>query len=1011
MNKEKLKKLFKDYKVLIVMFFVCLLLLTVEIVVINKKPKNKLKEEKVVKKELSEQEKKVLGVEEEKSIANETEKQIAKRVEEKEKEDYSDNYKKYEKLSDEEKEKIDTIPSKENVSIDELDNINDNEQYNKIDNIPNKFKLTDKVKMNFENQGGYGLCWDFSSIKSLETYLELHNLGEYNFSEIHVDYVMSNLLFGGRSIHDGGTFEYLVKYSSINEGFVDTKKLEYEKDYTKEEYLKFKDIEKVPYIITDYVHFPTLNKKDGKFYDREKSDTPLTEEQMNNYIETLKKHIMTNGGIEVSIFSEEFMAPEGRSYYSPNDTAMPDHGITIVGWDDTYSKEKFMSQEINDEDRKILEDGGSIEYKIQEIHPNKDGAFIAVNSWSDEEEYYYISYEDPTVYSNMFGVTSVGFEDAIKLSDYSENFQNLLRRELSTYIVKSNGEEYITKASAGLIYSLDLSNGGQLLDTDLKALNYFKNLYSLNLSSNNLSSLEYLPNLNNLSFLNVSNNKLDNVDNLNNFKELFDVNLSNNNIKDISNLKSKQFYSLILSGNKGVTGYEYLKTDTLILTNCNINRFSSDNEYSFLDLSDNPNIIIDKINKINALAINNSNLKSLDFIKYLDVNSLQLELKNNEIESIKVLEGKNISYLDLSGNKSIKDLDSLEKIFTKEKYNEMKNNYGNIFGDEEDNSENDNIEASLSKVLTKLFSPIKKYDENEQEEQEEYNEYGYYDFNTLLVLNDCDIDNINIFKNVYVTNLSLINNKITSTGEFKNDSINSIDLSNNKFNDKSYIELINNFDIVYLKNCGISDISGLDSIENNTLDLSDNLITDITPLKNFKIENLSLANNKIETGNISDIKGLNTLNISGCNISNDSFDINDFEDLYSINISNNDYFNNYDSLLESEILNTIYIGESNLDFSKVIDKESKYIYGTFYLDLKSNNKLINIDPNSYIYDLLRQMYYDDYSINYYFFENGYANKYVENIIVNDESKEVIFNAKDNLQFSSNDILFRIVLNK
>ena len=133
--------------------------------------------------------------------------------------------------------------------------------------------------------------------------------------------------------------------------------------------------------------------------------------------------------------------------------------------------------------------------------------------------------------------------------------------------------------------------------------------------------------------------------------------------------------------------------------------------------------------------------------------------------------------------------------------------------------------------------------------------------------------------------------------------------------------------------------------------------------------------------------------------------------LYSINISNNDYFNNYDSLLESEILNTIYIGESNLDFSKVIDKESKYIYGTFYLDLKSNNKLINIDPNSYIYDLLRQMYYDDYSINYYFFENGYANKYVENIIVNDESKEVIFNAKDNLQFSSNDILFRIVLNK
>ncbi len=1010
MKKEKFLKFVKDYKMLIVLFFVCLLLLTVELVLIFTKPKSKTKEEKVINKELSEQEKKVLGVDEEKSITNDIENQIAKRVENKEKENYSDDYKKYEKLSDEEKEKIDIIPSKENVSIDELDNINDNEEFDNIEKIPEKFKLTDKIKMNFESQGEYGLCWDFSSMKTIESFLKLHNLGEYNFSEIHVDYIMSDLLFGDRSLHDGGNFEYLVQYSSINGGFVDTKKLDYENDYSKEEYLKFKDTEKIPYIITEYVQFPTIKKRDGKFYDMENYDTPITNEQMNKYIETLKKHIMVNGGIEVSIFSDEFIAPEGRSYYSPGDTAFSDHAITIIGWDDNYSKEKFMSYNY-DEIFEKQEKGESVETKIIESHPSRDGAFIAVNSWSDEEEYYYISYEDPTVYSNMFGITSVSFENALKLSDYSDNFQKLLKRELSKYIVKSNGEEYITKAVADYVYALDLSNGGNLLDTDLKALSFFKNIHTLDLSNNNINTLDYLPNLDELFLINLSNNNLTDISKINNLKNLTDIDLSNNNIKDVSQLKNKDLFTINLSGNTDITGYENLKADVIDLSNCNIKKFNSTLEYSILNLSDNNDIKIEKIGNVYSLVINNSNLKSLDFINNIENEEIRIEAKNNNIESIKPLESKNIYYLDLSGNKNINDLDLLNKVFTKDKYDEMKKERENIYNDEEDSNDG-NIETSLSKIVYNLFSPMIKYDEDNEEtnSEYEYGDYGMYDFHTELILNNCGINNINVFKNVYVNNLSLASNEIVSTSEFKNDSIKSIDLSNNKFNDKSYIDLINNFNIVYLKNCEIKDLNGINKREINTLDLSDNLITDISPLKGSEIRYLSLANNKIENGKLSDIQEIKTLNISNCDIDNDEFVIDDYEELESINIANNDKYSNYDSLLENENLYSIYLGDSNLDFSKVVDTEGKSIYGTFTMNLKSDNGLISINPNTALYDILREMYYNELSDRKISLYNGYLDKYVENIIVIDESKKVVLSANDRNMYSPQ-VQYSLVLNK
>ena len=63
------------------------------------------------------------------------------------------------------------------------------------------------------------------------------------------------------------------------------------------------------------------------------------------------------------------------NYYCPNEINYNGHAITIVGWDDNYSKENFTGA-----------------YK-----PDKNGAFICKNSWGEdvgENGFFYISYYD-----------------------------------------------------------------------------------------------------------------------------------------------------------------------------------------------------------------------------------------------------------------------------------------------------------------------------------------------------------------------------------------------------------------------------------------------------------------------------------------------------------------------------------------------------------------------------------------------------------------------------------------
>ena len=85
----------------------------------------------------------------------------------------------------------------------------------------------------------------------------------------------------------------------------------------------------------------------------------------------IKEALMKYGAVAVSIYwSDEYIS--GASVYCYNNTS-ENHAITIVGWNDTYSKDNFL------------------------VTPPGDGAWIIKNSWGDESGdrgYYYVSYYD-----------------------------------------------------------------------------------------------------------------------------------------------------------------------------------------------------------------------------------------------------------------------------------------------------------------------------------------------------------------------------------------------------------------------------------------------------------------------------------------------------------------------------------------------------------------------------------------------------------------------------------------
>ena len=533
---------------------------------------------------------------------------------------YTDEYKEYLKLSDEEKAKVEVIPREQKIDESEFEEIKkeQDEDLGELteeqieEQLPEKFDLRDKIDIKVESQGSLGLCWVFASNSAFETSLALKQGKYYDFSEIYIDYMLSIDLNAETNhwIHLGGGFDSWLSYVVEGGKFVLEDEAEY-REYEEEEWIRFFNMETVDDTIVSNVSvFPNFSKSE------------VGREKFIEYQDIVKRHIENYGGVVASIYIDN----EKDVFYSDKNKKA-NHAVCVIGWDDNYAKENFKNQ------------NGDM--------PNENGAYIVLNSWGENSGYngyIYVSYEDVNVNKEMYGIV-VGDDESslVKLSDINnEPIEQFIREKCDILLI--DGQEYVKSISLYSIKAIDLQNSNL---ESLKGIEYFPNIYSINISGNNVEDISKLQSCKKLNYLDAANNKL----------------------KDVSCLQGcNELDTLDLSGNEKVSGYEYCDNLTrLYLNNCDIENIESVNNLSKLrrlEIANNENI--EDIEQLSFENINDINLSGTGFKKLSELtekrkNWERIDLSYNNLDSLEGLDADvKIWKLNLSGNKKITEYSKLD---------------------------------------------------------------------------------------------------------------------------------------------------------------------------------------------------------------------------------------------------------------------------------------------------------------------------------------------------------------
>ena len=155
---------------------------------------------------------------------------------------------------------------------------------------------------------------------------------------------------------------------------------------------------------------------------------------------------MQYGSLYASISSTIKKNEDGVYVLNAKFTDIQNHAVSIIGWDDNFSKDNFP---LNN-------------------RPNSDGAYLAVNSWGKQwgdNGCFWISYEDNWVEANLKGVIEV------------DTCQENMSIENMIITNKNDNNEISYKISKGINAQIEINTNILLHSKILDTLHYL--IYSL----------------------------------------------------------------------------------------------------------------------------------------------------------------------------------------------------------------------------------------------------------------------------------------------------------------------------------------------------------------------------------------------------------------------------------------------------------------------------------------------------------------------------------------------------
>lgn len=223
-----------------------------------------------------------------------------------------------------------------------------------------------------KNQRNTSLCWAFSLASNLETSLLTRGQKYYDLSEEQLAYFWANRVNDplGNTPNDKIT-RTQSDYHGTGNGRVASFFLSTWSGMTTEE--------KVPFQ-SSAVTWPDSLAYDTSAYMEDAIFSQYT-------VERTKQLLMEYNSVSAMIYMlDNYYYPDTASYSCPQ-SGLVNHAVTIVGWDDTYSKENFPSAS----------------------GVKNDGAWIVKNSYGKnwgKNGYFYLSYEDKSI-TNLVSNTAV----------------------------------------------------------------------------------------------------------------------------------------------------------------------------------------------------------------------------------------------------------------------------------------------------------------------------------------------------------------------------------------------------------------------------------------------------------------------------------------------------------------------------------------------------------------------------------------------------------------------------
>ena len=349
------------------------------------------------------------------------------------KEEYTEEFKKWLELSDEEKKNTimprmydvlsTNITSKSPLFLAKMLGASINSKYSLKDIIPSNLSI--------RNQQNTQSCWAFASLSSLETNLALSNYKKgintakiYDFSERHMEYATSktfannveNKIGYNREVGAGGSWYLAESYLTNGSGAINEAEMPFENN---ENTINISEIQNktISSQIYDTVDFADYRVQ--------------TDEKKTEIMNQIKQHIQNYGAVYASIHGNSSSTSAFSCYNNAtgakfcNSTIMhsADHAVSIVGWDDNYSIDNFS----------------------ESAKPTSNGAWIIRNSWGEREEYKLSDLKEEIFNTYKQQCISKGWNSASEIpNEFIEQAGFTIENEIAYIPIGDNGFMYVS---------------------------------------------------------------------------------------------------------------------------------------------------------------------------------------------------------------------------------------------------------------------------------------------------------------------------------------------------------------------------------------------------------------------------------------------------------------------------------------------------------------------------------------------------------------------------------------